>query len=215
MIKLKGFSLLGVVVLALCWSIGFVQMLSPVVPVVEEMPPAPLLVMDTPEVAHIVPPEFPPIQEEMQLAREELRFAEAFEVTYNLIPARSVSGKSYTRDDLELLATLIHGEAGNQSYDGKLAVGTVVMNRMIAKKSWMGGPSLRGVIYAPGQFCAVTKNWKTPSEASRRAARDVLEGYRSFEADIVYFFAPRIATDTKFTSTVDVVYVIGDHVFGR
>lgn len=51
--------------------------------------------------------------------------------------------------DLQLLAALIWCEAGNQTYEGQLAVGAVVMNRV----NHPAYPNtISGVIYAPGQF---------------------------------------------------------------
>jgi hypothetical protein len=52
-------------------------------------------------------------------------------------------------DELRLLAALIYCEAGNQSYEGKVAVGTVVMNRV---RSGAYPNTIHGVIYASGQF---------------------------------------------------------------
>ncbi len=52
-------------------------------------------------------------------------------------------------DESRLLAALIYCEAGNQSYEGKVAVGAVVMNRV---KSGAYANTIRGVIYASGQF---------------------------------------------------------------
>ncbi|WWR16167.1 cell wall hydrolase [Lachnospiraceae bacterium JLR.KK008] len=51
-------------------------------------------------------------------------------------------------DDI-LLAALIQCEAGNQSYEGQLAVGAVVMNRV---RSGGYPNTISGVIYASGQF---------------------------------------------------------------
>lgn len=52
-------------------------------------------------------------------------------------------------NDLRLLAALIQCEAGAETYEGKLAVGAVVMNRV-----WSGAypNTISGVIYASGQF---------------------------------------------------------------
>ena len=52
-------------------------------------------------------------------------------------------------DELKLLAALIQCEAGNQPYDGRVAVGAVVMNRV---KSGAYPNSIYNVIYASGQF---------------------------------------------------------------
>lgn len=52
-------------------------------------------------------------------------------------------------DELILLAALIQAEAGNQPYEGQLAVGAVVMNRV---RSGAYPNTIQGVISAPGQF---------------------------------------------------------------
>lgn len=52
-------------------------------------------------------------------------------------------------DDTRLLAALIYCEAGNQGYEGQLAVGATVMNRV---RSGAYPNSISGVIYASGQF---------------------------------------------------------------
>lgn len=52
-------------------------------------------------------------------------------------------------DDVSLLAALIYCEAGNQSREGKVAVGAVVLHR-VASSSF--ADSIRGVIYQSGQF---------------------------------------------------------------
>lgn len=60
--------------------------------------------------------------------------------------------KSYTEKQLRLMAAIINCEAGAESYQGKLAVGIVIMNR-IRSKSFPN--TLSGVIYQSGQFSPV------------------------------------------------------------
>ena len=62
--------------------------------------------------------------------------------------------------DVELLAALIQCEAGGESYEGQLAVGAVVMNRV---RSGAYPSTVSGVIYASGQF--------TPALNGKVAAR--------------------------------------------
>ncbi|MBO5373524.1 MAG: cell wall hydrolase [Lachnospiraceae bacterium] len=52
-------------------------------------------------------------------------------------------------DDVTLLGALIQCEAGNSSYEGMLAVGSVVMNRV---RSGRYPGSISGVVYQSGQF---------------------------------------------------------------
>jgi len=64
---------------------------------------------------------------------------------------RHVNYGEYTTDadTAMLLAALIQCEAGGESYEGQLAVGAVVMNRV---RSGAYPDSIHGVIYASGQF---------------------------------------------------------------
>lgn len=59
---------------------------------------------------------------------------------------------SYTKKDLRLMASIINCEAGSEPYQGKLAVGVVVMNR-IKSKSFPN--TLKKVIYQKYQFSPV------------------------------------------------------------
>ena len=52
-------------------------------------------------------------------------------------------------DDVTLLAALIYCEAGNQSYEGQVAVGAVVMNRVYSS---LFPNTISEVIYQSGQF---------------------------------------------------------------
>ena len=55
----------------------------------------------------------------------------------------------YTEDDQKLLAALIYCEGGYEIYDGQVAVGAVVMNRM---ESTLFPDTMEGVIYQKYQF---------------------------------------------------------------
>ncbi len=104
--------------------------------------------------------------------------------------AKKKSVNSYSKADLRLMSSIINCEAGIEPYQGKLAVGIVVMNR-IKSKSFPN--TLRGVIYQRGQFSPVrngslnrrlseydsgrikSKQWKT----CIKAAKKVLSGQRT------------------------------------
>ncbi len=63
--------------------------------------------------------------------------------------ATQTAATSASYDDVTLLAALIQCESGSQPYEGQVAVGNVVMNRL---HSGAYGGSISSVIYAPGQF---------------------------------------------------------------
>lgn len=81
--------------------------------------------------------------------------------------------------DVQLLAALIQCEAGTQPYEGKLAVGAAVMNRV---RSGGYPNSIMAVITAPGQFPPAT-NGKVasvaasgPSASCMQAAQEAVNG---------------------------------------
>lgn len=65
---------------------------------------------------------------------------------------RDISEVSFADGDRKLLANLIYCEAGGEPYDGKLAVGAVVINRVLSSKF---PDSVVGVIYQNKQFSPV------------------------------------------------------------
>lgn len=66
--------------------------------------------------------------------------------------AKKSTKKKYNKADLRLMASIINCEAGGESYQGKVAVGIVVMNRV---KSKAFPNTIRKVIYERGQFSPV------------------------------------------------------------
>lgn len=104
----------------------------------------------------------------------------------------------------ELLASLIFCEAGNQPYEGQIAVGAVVLNRV---KSSVYPNSVSEVIYQSGQFSPAMSGWLDRvranagySESALQAAEDALDGSNPV-GDCLYF------------STGGYGMQIGDHFF--
>ena len=93
-------------------------------------------------------------------------------------------------DTTLLLAALIQCEAGGESYEGQLAVGAVVMNRV---RSGAYPDSIHGVIYASGQFTpALNGKLNRVYESGRiydsciRAAEEALSGVSNV-GDLTHF----------------------------
>ncbi len=78
--------------------------------------------------------------------------------------------------DLDLLARLISAEARGEPYEGQVAVGAVVLNR-VEHPSFPN--SIAGVIYQPGAFsCLDDGQFNEPvAESAYRAARDAMNGW--------------------------------------
>ena len=119
----------------------------------------------------------------------------------------------YDEIDLYWLSRIISAEARGESLIGKLAVGTVVMNRKEAPHYL---DSIKGVIFDPGQFSPASGNaiYKTPTEESIVAAKIVLEGYR-LNNNILYFCTLSHFDASKLKNFKDTEYtvIIGNHVF--
>lgn len=62
---------------------------------------------------------------------------------------RTISEVSFSDGDRKLLANIIYCEAGSEPYEGKLAVGAVVINRVLSSKF---PDTVVGVVYQNGQF---------------------------------------------------------------
>ena len=112
--------------------------------------------------------------------------------------------------DLEYLARTIYGEARGESFEGKVAVAAVVLNRV---ESGQYGNSIREVIFQMGAFSAVSDGQYNlqPDDASYEAAREALNGSDP-TSGAIYFWNPNTATDS-WVYTRTVIRTIGNHVF--
>lgn len=95
-----------------------------------------------------------------------------------------------TSNEQALLAAIIFCEAGNQPYEGQVAVGAVIMNRV---RSGVYPNSIAEVIYQPGQFGPAMTGWLDSVLASggytstaMQAAADALAGSNPI-GDCLYF----------------------------
>lgn len=86
------------------------------------------------------------MEEEARLAAEE---AERIAREQEEAEQTAAQAASVSLDDEALLAALIYCEAGGEPYEGQVAVGAVVMNRV---RSGVFPNSVREVIYQSGQF---------------------------------------------------------------
>lgn len=102
---------------------------------------------------------------------------------------------SLSEEEIYLLAGVVHMEAGNQSYEGKLAVANVVLNRLLSKR-W--GSTLESVVYAKGQFSGANTGVlqgfldQGPNKGSLKAAAEAAAGVNNI-GDYLAFCANRAA----------------------
>lgn len=121
---------------------------------------------------------------------------------------RDISSIVFDAGDRYLLANLIYCEAGGEPYAGQLAVGAVVMNRMLSP---LFPDTMVGVIYAKRQFSPVASGRLALALAQNRAtascyqaADEAMAGVTNV-SDCVFFRTPVAGITPR--------YVIGGHIF--
>ena len=124
----------------------------------------------------------------------------------------TAASNSNSTSDVQLLARAINGEARGEPYEGQVAVGAVILNRV---KSPKFPNTIAGVIYEPGAFTAVSDGQINVaiSEGSTvvKAARDALNGWDP-SGGAIYYFNPATATN-KWIWTRPLIKTIGKHRF--
>lgn len=122
------------------------------------------------------------------------------------------ASNSNSTSDVQLLARAINGEARGEPYEGQVAVGAVILNRV---KSSKFPNTIAGVIYEPGAFTAVSDGQINVaiSESSTvvKAARDALNGWDP-SGGALYYFNPATATN-KWIWSRPLIKTIGKHRF--
>lgn len=113
-------------------------------------------------------------------------------------------------NDLNLLARIIYAEARGEPYEGQVAVGAVVMNRL---KNSSFPNTVAGVIYQSGAFDGVSDGQVnlTPNDTAKRAAADSYNGWDPSKGAI-YYFNPSTATN-KWIWSRPMTITIGGHRF--
>jgi N-acetylmuramoyl-L-alanine amidase len=115
-------------------------------------------------------------------------------------------------NNIEMMARVVYGEARGETYEGKVAVAAVILNRM----STPGFPkNTYDVIFQTNAFTAVQDGqyYLTPNSYSYRAVIDALQGWDPTHGS-VYYYNPFSATD-EWIFTRKTVIRIGNHLFAK
>ena len=132
----------------------------------------------------------------------------------NLLPQNesTAASSSSSASNLQLIARAINGEARGEPYEGQVAVGAVILNRV---KDSRFPNTIAGVIYQSGAFTAVADGQiNVPiAEGSTvlKAAQDALNGWDPTNG-AVYYFNPNTATN-KWIWSRPLIKTIGKHRF--
>ena len=134
-------------------------------------------------------------------------------VLINLLPKNvEAASDSSSTSDLQLMARAINGEARGEPYEGQVAVGAVILNRV---KSSQFPNTIAGVIYEKGAFTAVSDGQiNVPIKEDStvlKAARDAMNGWDP-TGGAIYYFNPSTATN-KWIWSRPLIKTIGKHRF--
>ena len=114
--------------------------------------------------------------------------------------------------DIQLMARAINGEARGEPYEGQVAVGAVILNRV---KSSQFPNTIAGVIYQSGAFTAVSDGQiNVPIDEGStvyKAAQDAMNGWDP-TGGCIYYFNPSTVTN-KWIWSRPLVKTIGKHRF--
>ena len=121
---------------------------------------------------------------------------------------RDISEVNFAEGDRYLLANLIYCEAGGESYSGQVAVGAVVINRVLSE---VFPNTVTGVIYQSRQFSPVASGRLALALAEGRATSSCYQA-----ADEAMKGSTNVGNCVFFRTPVDGVtpkYRIGGHIF--
>lgn len=119
--------------------------------------------------------------------------------------------KNFNADEIEILASIINAEARGESYEGKVAVGAVIVNR-VYHPSFPN--SIKDVVYQAGQFTPVENGMinLSPNSDAFKAAYDAVGGIDPSKGSL-YFYNPDKSRNPSFFASRTRVVRIGNHVF--
>lgn len=124
----------------------------------------------------------------------------------------TVEAASTSESDVQLIARAINGEARGEPYEGQVAIGAVILNRV---KHASFPNTIAGVIYQSGAFTAVADGQINHPIASGstvvKAARDAINGWDP-SGGAIYYFNPNTATN-KWIWSRPQIKTIGQHIF--
>jgi len=119
--------------------------------------------------------------------------------------------RNISDEDVEIIARAIYGEGRGEPYEGQVAIGAVILNRLEDPDF---PDTVSGVVYQKGAFDAVRDGQinLTPDETAYQAALDAINGWDP-TGGALYYWNPATATSPWIWS-VPITTQIGRHVFG-
>lgn len=141
----------------------------------------------------------------------DLRFQDTeTDENHTILKVENKPTQKISKEELSLLARLVHAEAKGEPYKGKVAVATVVLNRVEHEQF---PDTIEEVVYEENAFEPVSNDSieKPADEESYKAVKDAL-AVKGKNEELLYFYNPETATSDWIRSR-EVVKTIGNHAF--
>jgi N-acetylmuramoyl-L-alanine amidase len=128
----------------------------------------------------------------------------------------AIPGSSYSDADKNLIAQLVHAEAKGEPYAGKVAVATVILNRVASPdfpntvKEVVYQKSNGHYAFTPVQNGAINQ----PADAASKAAVNEALAFRGQGKGSLFFYNPKTAV-SKWIFSREVTVTIGNHRFAK
>lgn len=125
---------------------------------------------------------------------------------------KALRNETFSEKEIKKLAKIIHGEARGEPFKGKVAVASVVLNRVHHEDF---PNNIKGVIFESGAFTAVADKqyYLKPNGEAYKAAYSAIQGWDPSEG-ATYYFNPVTAT-SDWIWTRDQIKKIGKHIFAE
>ncbi|WMJ80388.1 cell wall hydrolase [Clostridium sp. MB40-C1] len=131
-----------------------------------------------------------------------------------IVTVFNTNGQNFylTNSDIHLMAQVVYAESCAEPYEGKIAVASVILNRL---RDGRFPNNVEGVVKQKSAFSCVRNGniTVTPDENCYRAVKEALKGNDPTN-NAIYFYNPKIAT-SKWMKNINKSNVkkIGNHVF--
>jgi N-acetylmuramoyl-L-alanine amidase len=131
-------------------------------------------------------------------------------------PVEEAPAVSISNEEKDLFARLVEAEAKGETYEGKVAVATVVLNRVDSSEFPNSITGVINEVVGDAYAFSPVQNGAINNPASDEAIQAVEEALTRQDQlnDCIYFYNPEIATDEWIRSR-EVVKTIGNHVFAK
>ncbi len=119
---------------------------------------------------------------------------------------------TFSKDEIQMMAQMVHGEARGEPYKGKVAVASVILNRVDSSKF---PNEVEDVLFESLAFTAVADGQykMTPNKDSYRAVYHAIQGWDPSKG-ATFYFNPNTATSDWIWSRTQITQ-IGKHIFAK